>query len=67
MVFSSILLVMQTKPPGYVTSTLSCCSQARIIGTVAIGRVSSIKSLDHCLSARLQCDVPVILGAGVAW
>ena len=37
-----------------------------LIGMVAAGRASSSKCHGHCLSAQLQCAVPVTLYAGMA-
>jgi len=38
----------------------------RLIGMVATGRASHVKSRDHCVSVRLQCSTPVILFTGMS-
>ena len=59
--FCAILVLVLTKPPGYITSIL--WHQSGLIGRVGMGRVSSINFWggSHCYSAHLQCTVPIIL------
>jgi len=59
------LFLAEFNPPGYISSILWCRSQTWVNAGPKPGLIERVASWGCCLSAQIQCIVPVVLSAGM--